>query len=90
MSSLTSVASLGRAVTDTVGPVRAAAEAVDVVGSTAELGVGNASHVPNAELSAVSEVVLGNSGTGNGGEDSKGLHCVWVGGGVKGVVVVVV
>lgn len=75
MSSLTSVASLGRAVTDTVGPVRAAAEAVNVALATAELGVGNASHVANAELSAVSKVALGNSGTGNGGDDGEGLHC---------------
>lgn len=50
LTSLLSSASLGRAVADAVGPVGLGAEAANVTGTAAELGVGNASHVVSAQL----------------------------------------
>ena len=50
MSSLLSGAGLGSAVPDTVGPVGLGAEAANVTGGAAVLGVGDAGHVVGAHL----------------------------------------
>lgn len=47
------VASLGRAVADTVSPVGLGAEASSVTGGAGELGVGDAGHVVSAELLSI-------------------------------------
>ena len=73
MGSLLGVTGLSRAVADAVSPVGLTAEAADVTGGAAELGVGNAGHVVGAELSARTKV-LGDGDTSNGGKDSEGLH----------------
>lgn len=50
LSSLFSIASLSRAVADTICPVGLAAEAADITSSAAELSVGDTGHVVGAQL----------------------------------------
>ena len=50
MGGLVSIASLARAVADTIGPVGLGAEAANVVGGAGELSLGNAGHVVDAEV----------------------------------------
>jgi hypothetical protein len=83
LGGLVSIASLAGAVADAVSPVGLSAEAANVVGGAGELSLGNAGHVVNAEVGAVTAGhgdVLGQSNTSKGGsEDSVGLHldCRW-------------
>lgn len=73
LSGLLGITSLGRAVTDTVGPVGLAAEAAEIASRATKFGVGNAGHVVGAELSAWSKA-LGNGGTSDDSDDGERLH----------------